>query len=52
MKNAATATQVDKAQLLEHLDLCIQMSKDDNVRQVLQNLRQEIESDEFANNQD
>ncbi|WP_158301770.1 hypothetical protein [Paenibacillus mesophilus] len=42
-----TNTQVDKAQLLEHLDLCAQLIKDENVRKVLQNLKQDVEAGQF-----
>ncbi|WP_176705864.1 hypothetical protein [Paenibacillus hemerocallicola] len=41
--------QVDKDKLIEHLDLCGRLSKDENVRLVLQNLKQEIEEGHFDN---
>jgi hypothetical protein len=49
---ATTTMYIDKAQLLEHLHTCTQLSKDENVKRVLQNLRQEIEDGEFDSNQD
>lgn len=38
---------VDKGKLIEHLGLCVSLAKEERVKQVLQNLKQDLEDGEF-----
>lgn len=42
---------IDKVQLLDHLDMCILLSNDANVKQVLANLKQDVEDGAFSTEQ-
>jgi hypothetical protein len=44
--------QVDKEKLIEHLELCSRMSKDQNVTQVIINLKQDVEAGHFDSGKD